>query len=378
MKTKIINLLLLLFISFSCLPLSAQIRYESAKEVKGKLIAHSNTLQFLKSFKVLTPVKAASLANTADKIMAEIEKSPRVNPPIGFDAKINIAASDIGLKDKLPGMKIYCFLRNLEKNIGTGEMRTSEDGADLHLTVNDFDLFTQMGNFWEQCNALKIPVFFEQPALTDSTSDFISFEYKGGPIRIVTAGRKPLFVALTQKEFLQFRVAEQLAFSKESEAGIQTTKEGKETIKKMMKTENDADKAYSESTLKGMDDQISQGEKNISQAAKEIKECKALLANMSTAEANSPVRLNYNVKPDGNSSSILNQLVPAGKSEGVPLVKINPALLNPAKDAPVAEMLSVYYAWPTVGFTKDPNYVQQSVLDIFNGLDYHQLKQSLQ
>jgi len=40
-------------------------------------------------------------------------------------------------------------------------------------------------------------------------------------------------------------------------------------------------------------------------------------------------------------------------------------------------MIELYYAWPKVGFAQDPNSVEQAAVDIFNGLDYHQLKESM-
>jgi hypothetical protein len=41
-------------------------------------------------------------------------------------------------------------------------------------------------------------------------------------------------------------------------------------------------------------------------------------------------------------------------------------------------MIVLYYAWPSVGFTQAPDYLQQAILDIFNNMDYHQLKESMQ
>jgi hypothetical protein len=73
----------------------------------------------------------------------------------------------------------------------------------------------------------------------------------------------------------------------------------------------------------------------------------------------------------------LERLVPVGRREGKLLVKLNPSFYNQSPGAPVAQMIVLYYAWPTVGFTQTPDYLQQAILDIYNHTDYHALKKSM-
>jgi hypothetical protein len=40
-------------------------------------------------------------------------------------------------------------------------------------------------------------------------------------------------------------------------------------------------------------------------------------------------------------------------------------------------MILVDYDWEKIGFVQDPDYLQQKTIDIFNQLDYHQLKESM-
>lgn len=369
----------LCFTLLSCILAAAQIKIEHAEQVKGTVKKELQTLKFIHSFKALAEAKASSLANSANKIMDAICRLPQVNTPTGYNAKVNVAASDLTIKDKEPKLTVYCYLRYLIKDSRYAGIKESMDGADLFLKINAFDIFHQMGNYWEKCSKLKMPVFFEAPALTDSTPDYIEFHYKGtDPIRIVTAGSRPLFVPLARKEFIQFLVADDQLSLKDVNEALKTSREGEETIKKMMATQNEKDKAYSASTLKSMDYSIELGQKNITQLQQEIGDCRSLLNTMSPQEANAPVRLDYNKKGGASSMGSLQRLAPPGRREGVLLVQLNPGFYDHSPNAPVAQMIMLYYAWPTVGFAKDPDYLQQAMLDIFKHLDYHQLKESLQ
>ena len=110
----------------------------------------------------------------------------------------------------------------------------------------------------------------------------------------------------------------------------------------------------------------------------EIADCKALLNSISPQDASAPARLDYNKKSTLGAMASLDRLVPVGRREGTLLVKLNPAFYNHSPNAPVAQMIILYYAWAKAGFAKAPDYLQQAVLDIFNQIDYHQLKKSMQ
>lgn len=72
----------------------------------------------------------------------------------------------------------------------------------------------------------------------------------------------------------------------------------------------------------------------------------------------------------------LDRLVPAGRREGTAFVKVNPEYYNYTSGAPAAQMLVMYYVIPDVGYKTD--YLQQATLDVFNHIDYHALKMSMQ
>ncbi len=98
---------------------------------------------------------------------------------------------------------------------------------------------------------------------------------------------------------------------------------------------------------------------------------------MTPVEAIASVRLDYTKNNDGVGMGGIRQLVPIGRKEGKLLVRLNPAFYDHSLNAPVAQLITLYYAWPTVGFAKDPDYLQQAVLNIYNHTDYHALKESL-
>ena len=378
MKTFFKKIFFLTFMLLPCILLTAQVKIDIIPDAPGKLIRKNNTLQFINSFKVLSTTKATSLANTANKIMDIICRSPHLNPLVGYNAKVHISTSSSDLKEKEPAAEVVFYLRYLVKDSRYTGIRESMDGADLYLNINDFGIFSQMGNYWKECSDLKFPLFFEEPALTDSTNNYIEFQYKGDPVRIVMAGSKPLFIPLTRKELIQFMILHQEQAVKSDNEAIKTSRASEESIKKLMVTWNESDKAEAASSLKSMDNDIKQFQKNIQRSEKEIADCKSFLNSMSPQDANAPARLDYNKKSTAEGMASLERLVPVGRREGKLLVKLNPSFYNHSPNAPVAQMIVLYYAWPSVGFTQAPDYLQQAILDIFNNMDYHQLKESMQ
>jgi hypothetical protein len=194
---------------------------------------------------------------------------------------------------------------------------------------------------------------------------------------MVLANNKPFFVPLTRKDFVQFLLARGRQGLKDDREGLETFRKSKATIAKLMATQNESDKAYSESALKSVDADIAQVQKNIQEQEMENQAFQLLLNTMTAREAAAPARMDYNKKSNSLGFGGLDQLVPVGRREGVMLTKINPDYYNKSPQAPVAQMIMVDYGWPTVGFAQDPDYLQQKTIDIFNQLDYHALKESM-
>ena len=364
-----------------CIMLTAQVKIDFVPDAPGKLIRKNNTLQFINSFKVLSAARASSLANTSDKIMDIICQSPHLNPPVGYNAKMHISTAGSSLKEKEPTTEVVFYLRYLVKDSRYTGIKESMDGADLYLNINDFDIFSQMGNYWEDCSKLKFPLFFEEPSLTDSTNDYIEFQYKGDPVRIVMAGSKPLLVPLTRKEFVKFLIARSQYRIKDDENTIADLQKNKKQTQGTLANPpsyitSDVKKALADGIVE-TDKQIMETRENIKNIQAEINRYQEYIGKMLPTEIVAPVRLDYNKKSAGTGMGGLDQLVPPGRREGTLLVKLNPVFYNHSPNAPVAQMIVLYYAWPSVGFTQAPDYLQQAILDIFNYINYHQLKESM-
>jgi hypothetical protein len=300
----------------------------------------------------------------------------------GYNAKVNVATSDLNLKSKEPQLEVYCYLRYLINDSRYAGIKESLDGADLYLYLNDFDLFSQMGNYWKACSDMKFPLFFEELPLTDSTNNYIEFQYKGDPVRIVMAGSKPLFVPLTRKEFVQFLAARGKLRIKDEEASIADLQKNKKQTQ-----ENLAHPVYplSDDIKKALTDGIGVTDKQIMQTREGIKSVETQISRyqqylnaMTPAEAAAPVRLDYSKDGDNiGGMGGLDQLVPVGRKEGQLLVKINPSFYDHSSGAPAAQMMVMYYAIPMLQYRKQPDYLEQAMLDIFSHIDYHALKMSM-
>jgi len=135
-------------------------------------------------------------------------------------------------------------------------------------------------------------------------------------------------------------------------------------------------KSALEQTIPAIEQQIEKLDKEIESLQQKIVHFYGVMNAMSAEEAAAPARLDYNKKSDELFG--LEQLVPVDRREGVLLQRINPGYYNYSANAPAAQLITVYYSWPVIGFAEDPDYVQQTALDIFNQVDYHVLKMSIQ
>jgi hypothetical protein len=383
MNHSIKKFLLTAFVFVIYISGSAQVKIVNVPDAPGKLIREHTTLRFINSFKILPAAKAASLASIADKMMDVICRLPQLNSVQGYNAKVNVATSDLKLKSKEPQLEVYCYLRYLINDSRYAGIKESLDGADLYLYLNDFEFFHQMGNYWKDCSDMNFLLFFEEPALTDSTNDYIEFGYKGDPVRIVMAGSKPLLVPLTRKEFVQFLAARGKFRIKEEEAGIadlqKNKKETQENLAHPVYPLSDEVKKALTGSIGVFDKQIMQTRERIKNIEAQISRYQQYLNAMAPAEAAAPVRLDYSKNGDNiGGMGGLDQLVPVGRKEGKLLVKLNPSFYDHAPGAPAGQMIVIYDAIPMLQYRKRPNYLEQAMLDIFSHLDYHALKMSMQ
>lgn len=362
------------------MPVCAQVKIENVPDAPGKLKRNSNVRQFISNFKVLPAAKATSLTRTTNAVIDVICRLPQVNAPIGYNTHVNVSVVDQGMKEREPLLNVFCYLRNLTRDSRYTGIKESMDGADLYFKINAFNFFNQFGNFWQDCNKAKVPLFFEAPLITDSTGDYLEIRRDGTPVRFVCTGKKPLLVPLTRREYVQFLIAREKSYIADDEKSIgeleNNQREAKTTLAHPPSyLTADTRKALAEG-VKTQEQQEYQFQDRVKKGQEKLRRCQEYLEGLPPAEAAAPARLDKNRKSDEFGG--IEQLVPAGHKEGVLLTKINPDYYEHTAGSPTAQMLLIYYAWPTTGFETDPNYVQQAALDIFKSLDYHALKQSLQ
>jgi hypothetical protein len=374
---------------FAGFTLMAQPNTGHAENIPGKLFRDNKVSSFINGSKAMPAAKAASMIKIINKILAELYRSPQLNPPTGFNAQTGVSANHPDLSGKAPMAKIFCFLRYLEKNTNTGGVKQSEDGADLYLELNALNsFFNQVGNFWKDCDEAHFPLFFEEIPVIDSNENYIEISFKNygfpyvsnnvfnSPIRIVLANSKPLLIPLTRKEFVQFLIARDKYRIKENESLINDEKkEIAETKKNISDPTYQSVKSTLQQTIKPMEDQLKKINDETEFLKKKIAHFFEIIKSMSPREANAPARLDE--KKHSDELFGLEQLVPAGRKEGVLLTRINPNYYDASPNAPAVQLITVYYSWPSVGFSSEPDYLQQATMDVFRHLDFHQLKESM-
>lgn len=220
MKACYRNLWMAACVLLFCTPARAQGKIENVPDAWGILKRSDNVRQFISNFKALPATKVASLARTANAVMDIICRLPQVNAPTGYNTHVNVSAADQGMKERAPSLNVFCYLRNLTHDPRYTGIKESMDGADLYFNINGFDFFNQFGNFWQDCDKAKVPLFFEAPLITDSTGDYLEIRRDGTPVRFVCAGKKPLLIPLTRREYVQFLIAREKFYITDDEKSI--------------------------------------------------------------------------------------------------------------------------------------------------------------
>lgn len=393
MTKKTIHFFVLLFIVS---PAIAQPKTIYAENATGKISGNETGGGYSKridAVKNLDRTKAASLKKCLAAQLKIFYSDPLLNPPTGFNARTGFGIStDPFVKTMyFPSCGFTFDFYYLEED-KTGGVKVSMDGTLIGMETNAADhFFKQVGNFWKDCSDAKFPLFFEQPPVTDSTADYIELDFKNygyahiapdKPFRIIRRNDKPLFIPLSRKEFLQFLVAQKKFQVQDYDKVIA---DQQKSIKETQETLKNPPSYLNESTKKALTDGNASIQKNIAKLQDEIsnyqakiREYTTLISAMSPQEAASPARIDeHKVVPDFDQ---LKRLLPPGDMDGVGLYKINPGYYDHSAKAPGAQVIFVYYHLPNLSvFEKTQfNYLEKKTMDIFNHLDYHALKMSMQ
>ena len=364
-----------------------------AENATGKISGNEPTYIFkrIDAVKNIDKTKAASLKKSLASQLKIFFSDPLLNPPVGFNAKTSFGVStDPFAKNVLfPSCSFEFDFYYLEEK--TGGVKASMDGTLIGMETNaEEHFFRQVGNFWEDCSHANFPLFFEQPPISDSTADYIELNFKNygypaiapdKPFRIVKRNSSPLFVPLTRKEFVEFLIAQKKYEIKEDEKKIpdlqKNIKQSQETLKNppSYMTE-DFKKALAEGVSK-IQKAVDETKEEISKKQEKIKQYESMIHAMTAALAASAARLDEDKITDDFDKS--KKLVPVGRMEGVGLYKINPSYYDRSAAAPGAQLIFVYYHLTNLSaFEKTQfNYLEKKTMDIFDHLNYHQLKESM-
>jgi len=377
------------------IPGLAQNKTVHAENAVGKISGNESASIYKKIDAVnnIDKTKAASLKRNLTAQLKVFYSDPLFNPPKGFDAKTGFSISTDPFKKNVafPSCAFTFNFHYLDLDSKSGNVKTSMDGTLVGIETNAEDhFFRQVGNFWEPCSNANFPLFFEQLPVTDSTADYIELNFRNygyaaispnKPFRIIKRNEKPLFVALSRKEFVQFLIAQKKYEIKEDEKTIASLQK---EIKESGKTLKDPSPYLTETIKKTIADGIKTTEKQISdnqdaikQNEQKIKKYESMIKAMSVAESESPARIDENKRiPDSDQ---LERLVNTGRMEGVGLYKINPDYYDRSPGASAAQLIFVYYEIPNLSVFEKTNfnYLEQKTMDIFNGINYRQLKETM-
>ncbi|MGH2645802.1 MAG: hypothetical protein ACRDE2_17755, partial [Chitinophagaceae bacterium] len=230
-------LILFLLIPLFCMRSQGQLRQGiQPSEVKGKL----NRMPVNGLFSQMEG-KQNLKGNATKFIHAGLEKqlhavlaASGLNPPVGFEADANTSVSSYqpNLGDKRYHARLFLNFREYTKDKSGKISRNDEGPAYIKLQSNRADFMTWNAGFFNDVNEkLKIPSLFQRIPVTDSTADYIEYNFKNYPfshsgayddfaIRVVGRNNKPPFVPFTRKEYLQYLIASKKQQIKNNEKQI--------------------------------------------------------------------------------------------------------------------------------------------------------------
>lgn len=387
MNNYLKNCTLACFFLFPSLIASAQ--YDYAENAKGKIESLGNNEWLFKRVDALK-LPASKKSTSLKKCLAEqlniINHSPIINPPLGFNTKtfFSIEPGNGLLADANIDVDFYYLMH--DKN--TGAVKVSQDGTAISLLTNNIiHLCEQQGNFWQDCSKLKIPEFFEAFPVTDSTADYVELNFENYgyahtippmPIRIVKRNNKPLFIPLTRKEYVQYVVAKKKSDIAERQKDLKDLQ--KEITAKKSELNEPAYQSIKETLLKvvsNLESQVQPAQLEIRKQEDQLEHFTDVLNHMPASEAKMAARLDENKSSTDNIYD-LTQLVSPGRYEGVQLNKINPDYVDKSPNAPGAQLIMVTTSSSLFSVPgNELNYLQKKTLQLFNQLDYHRLKESM-
>ncbi|HET8574396.1 MAG TPA: hypothetical protein VFL76_11070 [Edaphocola sp.] len=312
------------------------------------------------------------------KIFEAARASKTLARPAGFEAGIYTGAGIF---------EILLFNYTVDK---TGSIKKVDEApANIRIYLNPKDFFTRNAGFFDDYDEkLKIPHPFQRIPAGDSTADYVEYSFKNYPFnagtdrdfafRVLRGNNKPVFIPFTRKEYVQYLIAKEQLNIKNNEKSIaelkkdilQSQKNLKEPVyKDIQKTIEDG--------IRSMGNNISKIQAEIVPCTERISKYKDLVSKMSPGEAQAVAYVDVESHKYVNSD--LQYLVPYGRKEGWPLYIVNPDYYDPTQPPSKPQaMIVTYWYWNGSPQEFCPDFLKERTKEIFESIDYHKLKESLE
>ena len=312
-----------------------------------------------------------TVTNSMDIQFNSLIQTPTMQSFKGMETRIygygNVASQFQERTSTLIKAMFYPFTRQYK----TGKITPVDEApATLSIITNNLEkILFNIDGFWDRCNKINFPQFFEKLPISDSTQDYVEVKVKNWPYRIIQLNDKPIFIPLTRKEFIQFLIEESKQhldqFKKIVKDSRKRLQEEKETLKQPLNTEM---KKLHETILKNTENGLTLWEKNVSEQEQALQKYHNDLLKMTPEDAAEGAFINYEIK-----GKLYDQLSPSRQKNGTPLYKVNPLYFNSKISRSAAQVIIVTY-WHSTGNIAAPENIIKYTKNIFNELDYHQLK----
>jgi seryl-tRNA synthetase len=154
----------------------------------------------------------------------------------------------------------------------------------------------------------------------------------------------------------------------------------KEIAEKKSELNEPAYQSIKETLLKivsNLENQLEPAEQEIKKQEAQLQHVLDVLNNMTATEAQTPARVDENKFSEENGYGLA-QLLSPGSNQGVALQKVNPEYFDKSPNAAGAQLIIVTTDANLFSRGEDElNYLQKKTLQLFNQLDYHRLKESM-
>lgn len=329
----------------------------------------------------LDPVSRNATNKSLNDILNIISKSPAIYPAKGFDVKRSLA---INPPSKFTGtirvdMDVKLLLYQLYKKKGVDIPEPEgESSSTIFFFTNNLEFITNGASYYgDVCRKLKFPIFFNQLPISDSTADYMELNFGSSAftskfhdfrVRILTRNNKPLFVPLTRKDYLTFLKAFELNRAAEDQGVIDEMKKSIPEYEAAMKnkvTTEEIKKVYENAIKDIQDKKIPQYQQSREEHKQKAQQYNDQISRMPAQEAAFPAYI---------GEDYMSPLGKYGRRDGHALYKVNPDYYDPKLPVSTIQVIVISY-WYHDLLTS--SYMKKKVADIFYGIDFHRLKETL-